>query len=217
MDILLIRHGDTGQSAPENFSAEKNRPDPPLNSKGREQAERLGRRLAGSGIQAVYTSDLIRAMQTTAIVNKNIGSPVEVRRELREIDMGRLHHCSWEEIRAENPGYAEEWHRHESDLPYPGGECGGDAEKRAMRVLAEITESRLNKVAVVTHGGILRVLVCAALGLGQEKRFRIGPPENTSITTIRYNIDSKEYSVYALNDASHLLKLPISPPRKARR
>lgn len=209
MDILLIRHGETERNSPKTFNAGKNRPDPELNANGLKQAALLGKKLAGSGIQAVYASDLLRTHQTAEVIGRYICASVVERADLREIDMGRLHFCSWEELRAETPEICDEWHKHETDLPYPGGESGADAERRAMRALAEIAASCLEKVAVVTHGGIIRVLVCAALGLGQEKRFRIGPPENTSVTTLHYDAGRKEFSVYALNDASHLEKSNI--------
>lgn len=207
MDILLIRHGETEISSPETFSKEKNRPDPPLNARGRHQAERLGRRLEGSGIQRIFTSDLARAAETAEIANSRLHVPVEKRAELREIDMGRLHFVSWEDIRAEDPALYKAWHRHAADMPYPEGECGGDAAARAMKVVEEIIGSGLEKVAIVTHGGIIRILACVALGIGQEKRFLFGPPENTSVSTIKYTPAGKEFSIEALNDTSHLLNL----------
>lgn len=47
-------------------------------------------------------------------------------------------------------------------------------------------------------------MICAALGIGQEKRFRLGPPENTSVSIVRYDIRKKEYNVFLINDFNHL-------------
>jgi broad specificity phosphatase PhoE len=152
MDILLIRHGECENGL--QFSAEKNRPDPKLTARGHGQAELLGQRLAGLGIRRIYASDLKRAAETAEIANRHIGVPVETREELREIDMGRLHACTWEDIRAEDPALYDAWQKHEEDLPYPGGETGGDVAARAMKVVDEIVASGLETVAVVTHGGV---------------------------------------------------------------
>lgn len=205
MEIWLIRHGDTEGYSQENFSKPKNRFDPALNDKGIGQAEMLAHRLIGCGLQMIYASDLVRAVQTAEIINSTLNLPIETRAELREIDMGRLHHCSWEDIQREDPDICAQWHRHESDLPYPGGECGADAAKRTMKVIDKIVESGYEKVAVVCHGGIIRVALCAVLGIGQEKRFQFGPPENTSISVIRVDGEKKDFSVYSVNDAGHLV------------
>lgn len=204
MEIWLIRHGDTERNSQDNYSSLKNRPDPALSNRGIMQAGLLARRLIGSGIQKIYTSDLVRTVQTAEIINGTLNVPVEKSDALREIDMGRLHHCSWEDMSREDPEFCASWHRHESDLPYPGGECGADAAERTMTMLNEITESGLNRVAVVCHGGIIRVALCAVLGIGQEKRFLFGPPENTSISVLRYDREQKEFSVYSVNDAGHI-------------
>jgi broad specificity phosphatase PhoE len=202
MELLLIRHGEAQTPSPGNFSAEKDRPDPELAERGLAQAERLGERLAGAGLRAVYSSDLIRARQTAEAVGRRAGLPVIIRASLREIHMGRLQHCSWEQYREVDPAFCTAWHRHGSDMPYPGGETGAQAAERAMRVVDEILGTGLEKVAVVTHGGIIRVLLCAALGIAQEKRFLFGPPENTSVTVLRH--DGERFFIDGLNDAGHL-------------
>jgi broad specificity phosphatase PhoE len=204
MEILLIRHGSTEPGSLASYNAEKKRPDPKLDCPGTRQAELLGLRLVNSGVQKIYSSDLVRTLATAGVINSHLHVPLEVREELREIDMGRLHLCTWEDLALEDPTYCKAWHTHDEDLPYPGGESGADAARRAMKVLAEIAQSGLDRVAVVVHGGIIRVALCAVLGIGQQKRFLFGPPENTSISVIRYDREKKEFSVYSMNDASHL-------------
>jgi broad specificity phosphatase PhoE len=204
MELLLIRHGEAQMPSPENYSAEKDRPDPELTERGLMQAERLGKRLAGSGLRAVYASDLVRARQTAEAVGRHAGLPIILRDGLREIHMGRLQHCSWERYREIDPAYCDAWHRHESDLPYPGGETGAQAAERAMRIVGEIIGMGLDKVAVVAHGGTIRVFLCAALGIAQEKRFLFAPPENTSVTRVEYKTAEKRFFLAAYNDYSHL-------------
>lgn len=176
MDILLIRHAETDPGSRENYNGKKNRFDPPLNERGRAQAELLGRRLAGSRVGKIISSDLTRAADTAQAANRYLDAPIELREELREIDMGMLHGRTWEQLRVELPEQWAAWHRHETDVPYPGGESGGDAAARAMAAVGGILRAGLDSVAVVTHGGIIRILICAMLGIGQEKRFLFNPP-----------------------------------------
>lgn len=166
---LPLQAGGGLSFRPEDFSAGKNRPDHPLTDAGRGQAERLGARLASTGLQAVYSSDLVRAVQTAESVAKHAGLPVF------------------------------------TDLPYPGGETGAEAAARAMKAIGEIAGAGLDRVAVVTHGGIIRVIFCAILGIGQEKRFLFGPPGNTSVNRVRFDGKTNRYTIDGFNDVHHLL------------
>ncbi len=206
VDILLIRHGKTDPSTPACFSTEKNSPDPCLNAKGLEQAERVGMRLAHSGIRRILSSDLRRTVQTAEAIAHHTDASIELVPALREIDMGRINHCPWEVFRQEDPEYHDRWHSHCEDLPYPGGESGGDVQARAMPVIEALAKNGQGSVAVVTHGGVIRALVCAALMIGQEKRFYLGPPENTSITVLKFDPETGRFHVAVMNDAGHLEK-----------
>lgn len=207
MDILLIRHGSTEHSSGKNYNEHKKCPDPELNELGHNQAELLAERIKNYDIQKIYSSDLKRAIQTAEIMNKYIRKDIEIREELREINMGRLHLSTWEEIRKEDPQYYEEWHKRLKDLPYPEGECGEDVKKRCFTVIDKIISSDYERVAMVLHGGTLRSLLCAFLNIGQVKRFYFGmPPENCSISVIKYNKESKEFYIHSFNDAAHLEK-----------
>ena len=77
--------------------------------------------------------------------------------------------------------------------PTQRGEAGADVQKRVREVIDEITERYRHDVAVVTHGGVIMVLISACLGLGLEKRFRFTPPANCSISTLVY--DSQDGSI----------------------
>lgn len=200
MDLLLIRHANNPAPSPLEI-------DPDLSETGVAQAHRLGVRLQSEGIDCMYASTLRRAMRTAQIVNEHTGVPLELRPALREISFGRLRQESWEDIEKDLPGYHAEWSRHAADLPYPGGECGADVVARALPVVEAILASGAARVALVTHGGVIRSLLCAFLGLGQEKRFQFGDPlENTSMTTVRWNAKKARYFIQAFNDFAHLTR-----------
>jgi probable phosphoglycerate mutase len=198
MDLYLIRHGNNPTPGAAGL-------DPDLNEIGVAQAHRLGARLTGEGIERIYASNLRRALHTAQIVQVYVPVPLDVRPALREIDMGRLRRQTWAEIEADLPGYHAEWSRHAADLPYPEGECGADVLARALPVVDEILASGVQRAALVVHGGVIRSLLCAFLGLGQEQRFQFGAPlENTSVSIVRWDEKKARYFLHTFNDSTHL-------------
>jgi broad specificity phosphatase PhoE len=213
MEIYLVRHGDAAHNSPENFNTALNCPDPDLTEAGETHAHQLGDRLHPVSVQRIYTSDLRRAVHTAQILAEYTAAPVEVRGVLREINMGRLFFSSWEEIEHDLPGYAARWHRHDTDLPYPGGESGADVIRRCMPLITEIVqnsqnrgaETQVERVVIVTHGGTIRSLLCAFLGIGPEKRFLFGAPlENCGLTVVRWDEKRRAFLVHSVNDGAHL-------------
>src|SRR5690606_18907758 len=96
MDILLIRHGESYHSSLENYDPEKCCPDPILTDNGRSQAEQLASKLVGKGIEAIYCSDLLRAVETANIIDSYVKCGVFVDKAFREINMGEIHLSSWD-------------------------------------------------------------------------------------------------------------------------
>jgi broad specificity phosphatase PhoE len=83
--IYVIRHGQTKLN---NAKLLQGRSDLPLNETGMEQAREAGRWLAGQGVsfQRVYSSPLVRAIQTAELVAP--GVPVVADDRLIEMDYG---------------------------------------------------------------------------------------------------------------------------------
>ena len=112
MRILLIRHGR--QNSPLcNVNV-------PLAEEGRRQAALLGERLKDEKIEAVWSSDLIRAVETADIINESLQVPREIRKDIREISFGDMEGLSDEVIADRFEEFLRERSRMEKDLPYPG-------------------------------------------------------------------------------------------------
>jgi probable phosphoglycerate mutase len=113
--------------------------------------------------------------------------------------MGEVFKKSWDCF----PDIYAKWSLHEEDIPYPGGENGAALWNRCKDELFKIAASGYERVAIVTHGGIVRAALCGILGLPQEKRFCFGVPTiNCSISILSY-YDSKFY-IHTFNDYSHI-------------
>lgn len=201
MDILLIRHGESYHSSLDNYSPEKCCPDPLLTDNGRRQAEQLAKKLVGKSIEAIYCSDLLRAVETAKIIDSYVKCGVFIDRAFREINMGEIHLSSWDSF----PDYYAEWKLHKDDMKYPGGECGQDVWKRCNDSLNKIIKSDVSRVAIISHGGTIRVIICGILGIPQAKRFYLGAPlECCSLSVIKYSENENKFFLHSFNDNSIL-------------
>lgn len=201
MKLYLIRHGRQCSKLC-NVNVD-------LSEEGYRQAELLGARLAGSGIEAVYSSDLLRAVETAVTANRHWQAEHMIRPELREISFGDMEGRSDEEIAVVYGEFKQRQQRMEEDLPYPGGECAADVIRRAAPVMEEIAKKGYEKAAVVTHGGVIRSLTAHYLGMDLAKVRLLGNDmENTSITELTYHPENGRFTVDRLNDYAHLEHAP---------
>ncbi|MCP4406061.1 MAG: histidine phosphatase family protein [bacterium] len=168
----------------------------------------LGRRLQHLSVPEISCSDLLRANQTADIVNTYLQCGITLHSALREIHMGELFWKSWDDLERETPGVSAEWHRHEWDMPYPGGECGADVKNRCMPVVQDIFEKQEEHAVIVCHGGLIMILFSFFLDVPFEKRFHMRI-DNCSISTVEYHADEKNVVVTRLNDTAHLVNMRL--------
>ena len=201
MDLSLIRHGrQRSRLCHVNVD---------LSAEGRHQAALLGRRLSGWGIEALYSSSLIRAVQTAEEMNRILRLPHRICPELGEISFGEMEGLSDEEIAVRFRGFKERQAAMTEDLPYPGGECAADVIRRAGPALAKLTESGYERIAVVTHGGVIRTMAAWYLGMPLEKWRLLGKDlENTSITHLKWDRVHRRFTLERFNDYTHLEACP---------
>lgn len=200
-NIYLIRHGRQ--------CSRLCNLDVDLAEEGFFQSELMGKRLASKSIEVVYSSDLIRAVKTAQTANGFWNAKQVIKPELREISYGEMEGMADEDIAVQFADFKKAQERLEEDLPYPGGECAGDVIRRAMPLFQEIAESGYKNVAVVTHGGVIRVMTAAFLHM-EPKNYRLlgNSLENCSITEVHWNEETKRFSVERFNDYAHLEPYP---------
>ena len=208
MRIYLVRHGRQNSSLCN--------VDVPLAEEGRRQACLVGKRLASYQIDAVYSSDLIRARETAEIIREELiksdkntsfsrEEQIKVRKELREIDFGELEGMSDAEIKGKYKEFFAERDLLIDDLAFPGGECGRDVIKRVTKVLDEQKVSGYENIVVVTHGGTIRSILTKFLQMHPANKLLFSLTlENTSITEIFYSMEKDRYYVERVNDYAHL-------------
>lgn len=201
MRIYLIRHGRQASRLC-NVDVE-------LSPEGFRQAALVGERLVDRKIQIVYSSALTRAVQTAQAANLYWNVDHVTIQELREIDFGQLEGLSDEEILERFGDFKQEQQKMEADLPYPGGESAGDVIRRVMPVLESIGQGDQERVAVVTHGGVIRSVVSHILGMEPGKYRLLGRDlENCGVTELEYNRERGRFTLERFNDYAHLEKYP---------
>lgn len=148
--ILLVRHGQSEWNASGRWQGWA---DPPLTSLGRRQANAAAE-MVGS-VDAVVTSDLIRATETAAIISETIGvGPVLVEERLRERDVGEWTGLTHDEIEETWPGLLAI-----RPLQPPGGESRNQVMDRVLKGLDAISTAYPGgEVLVIAHGGVIRNL-----------------------------------------------------------
>ncbi len=167
--ILLARHGESDWNRSKQWQGFTDRP---LTDVGRRQAAELAERLRDTELDAIYSSDLQRARETAEIVAASKGLSVETTPDLREVDVGSWSGLTRAKAEAEFPeGYAR-W--------LNGGEGWDDGETyeqmgaRVVRAIQRIAKSNQGgRVLVVAHGGSIRAVHAAALGVDVHTYRRI--------------------------------------------
>jgi broad specificity phosphatase PhoE len=102
-----------------------------LSEAGREQARRLGERRRDDGIEAVFSSDLGRAMETVGIAFEGTAVPVLADWRLRECDYGEWNGAPVAQVHGGG-------RRAHLDEPYPGGESWRSAVARVARFVPDL-------------------------------------------------------------------------------
>ena len=154
--ILLVRHGQSEWNAIGRWQGQA---DSPLSDQGRLQAHEAAR--AVGAVDAVWASDLQRAVETATIIAESIGvGPVVVDPDLRERDAGEFSGLTRPEIEERFPGYLAAHRRP------PGWEPDEHLRARAERALRRIAAAVPGgEVLAVTHGGLV---YCLEQHLGSE-------------------------------------------------
>ena len=201
MKLCLIRHGRQSSRLC-NVNVD-------LCEEGYRQAALLGERLFPKNIQAVYSSDLLRAIETAQAANLYWNVEHMICPELREIDFGDMEGLSDTEIAVKYADFKKEQTKMERDLAYPGGECAADVVKRADPVLKQLVKTGYERVAVVTHGGLIRVMAAYYTGIPLSRFLILGKElENCSITELNWDEKNKRFTLECFNDHAHLDKYP---------
>jgi len=172
MELWVVRHGETEWNRDRRIQGQL---DPGLSSIGMEQADGAAEALADVTFARILCSDLRRARETVTPIARGRGVAIELRRALRERHFGALQGLTWAEARTQHPEAVRSREVNAKNAPELNIEDReSEFRKRilaAIRELAEQGPQGPEPTLIVTHGGVVRILLEEAEG--KEKMFMI--------------------------------------------
>ncbi len=197
--LILIRHGQTEWNVLGRYQGQT---DVALSPLGIEQAEKLAAHFPVDKIEAVYASDLKRAMKTAECVAARFGLPVHPCPELRELNFGDWEGLTYDEIVAKWPDALQNFFQHPDILKIPHGESFPELRARALGCIEKIVAAHPDEtVAVFAHGAILRTILTAALHMDLKYVWTIRQ-FNTAVNIVTYTESGT--TVELVNGTGHL-------------
>jgi broad specificity phosphatase PhoE len=165
--IILIRHGQTNWNLAGKYQGHA---DIGLNATGRAQARMLAGRMRNEKIDAVYSSDRVRAADFAEIVFE--GRKIRRNPGLREICFGVFEGLTYNEIVDKYPALSSRWFAKPFGTKIPGGEAPSVFKNRVLRAFRKLSRSGPDTtIAIVTHGGVINIIMSEGLKLNKHSYF----------------------------------------------
>lgn len=204
--VFLLRHGAVQK--PGGGKHYIGHMDLPLNDVGRELAHWWADHFLNAGLKKIYSSDLTRCLETARIIGDRCSLEPRALTELREICLGEWEGKTFDTIKTLYPQESGYRGDHIADHRPAGGESFRDLQTRVEPIFREITHQHAGSILIVTHAGVIRVLMCGILGMPLENLFSIGQSYGAlNIIEVRPN----GYRIHGLN---LLPNEPASKPLK---
>lgn len=154
--IIALRHGETAWNVDMRIQGKL---DIELNETGRWQARRAAQALASEEIDAVYSSDLLRAWDTACTVAGAAGQTAKPVPALRERGFGIFEGKTFTEIEATWPEQTLRWRQRDPLWKPEGGESLQELRQRIEMAVFSLAERHPGEqMVLVAHGGVLDVL-----------------------------------------------------------
>lgn len=169
MEIIVVRHGRTDWNGVyyQGLCSE------PLNSKGIQEAKNLAKKIRNLPIDCIWSSDVVRAVQTAQYIGKSFEQQITTKEFLREFDLGQWEGLTFDEIELKWSGAMMDFYEHPEKIAFPQGENWDQIQKRVklgMKILQNSPEDQC--WLWVSHEGYLRMLL-TALGVVDRKEWSL--------------------------------------------
>lgn len=201
--VLLIRHGQSLGNAEGRFGGHT---DTPLSPRGRKQAAATAEALASEKLDAIYSSDLPRAIESATPLAKKAGIEIQLTEGFRERSVGVMEGLTFEEAAAQHPDqYAALLHR-DFEHVLLGGESYRQTLDRASRKLDEIIERHKGgRIAIFTHTGTICILALHIMGALDAPELKPVWIHSSNCGISRFDLRDDGYvRVETINDTQHL-------------
>jgi len=199
MKLLITRHGETEWNLIRRYQGQS---DIPLNQKGIQQAEQIAKRLSSEKIDAIYSSDLCRTVDTAQAISAFHALEIAKDDRWRELSFGKWEGLNHEEINASWHDEVTKWYSDPVNSSPPNGETLLQLAGRIHSALDELKDKHKDEtVLIVSHSGAIQALLCLALGVDLSRYWQFRPLQ-ASLTILSYYPEGA--CLHLFNDTSHL-------------
>lgn len=205
MKLYFVRHGRTEWNEEGRIQGANG--DSPLLESSIQQLEALGQHLSQTYFDAVYSSDLPRAVHTAQILLKQNQHPITLQETpaLREWRLGRLEGRKIMELKALYPEEMRAFRHNLSQFHHNlfDAESLSDTTKRTCDFVKSLKGKELDTVLIVGHGANLTASIRTLLGNKPEELRKNGGLDNASVTILTTD-DFEHYLLETWNNTSYL-------------
>jgi broad specificity phosphatase PhoE len=195
MKRYIVRHAEKEQG---NFySPVLGHQDQPISAKGRADAENLYSYFSDKPIAKIYISEYVRTGQTIEYVAQKFNLSPIVDGRLNEIDNGVIDGLTELEIEQKYPDTWNAFRERDRDFQFPEGESGEDALRR-IKSFVEDKQTNQEDIIVVSHDGLIRLLMCYILGIAVYRRWDFHV-DTCGIMEIEYQPNYKSWKLIRFN------------------
>lgn len=183
--FIVVRHGFSTSNLDKTLTGHL---DAPLVDIGFKQGEAVSDYIFNNyKIDAIYSSDLIRAIQTIEKLAFLTNLPIIKEKGLREICCGVWEGLKISQIIQDHFEEYDRWRNFELGVCPQGGETFEQVKDRALSVLKKVAEQNNGKTIVIaTHGGVIKVVQGYCLGLEGKRLNEIPYLSNGAILELEY-------------------------------
>ena len=158
MRLYFVRHGESEANVQHVISNRESKFG--LTERGREQAQSLAQKLKDIPFTAIFSSPILRARQTAAVLSGSFHLPYQVTDALREYDCGILEEKSDEESWRLHREYYEDWTlRHNYANRPEGGECFTEIQDRFVPFIESFKQEGHDHILLIGHGGLFHLML----------------------------------------------------------
>lgn len=203
--LFLVRHGQSAGNAEGRFGGHS---PTPLSELGLRQADSAAKALQKEGITAIFSSDLLRAVQTAEPLSRLIDVPVVPTTAFRERNVGVLEGLTFDESKAAHPDDFYALVNRNLNHVITEGESYRELLHRTTEELWRILNTHIGgRVAIFSHTGVICYLTLHLMG-AIHRGTKTTPWLITSNCGInRFEIRSRRnIRILALNDTRHLMQ-----------
>jgi broad specificity phosphatase PhoE len=207
--LYCVRHGETDWNRERRWQGHTDRH---LNDEGRAHAAAAAEALAAVPFASIISSDLRRSLDTAAPLAARLDLPVRTEVGLREVDVGSWAGLTREQAFARDPRGAR---RHAAGRTgWTDGETYEQMMARAADAATRIADAhdQTDRVAVFTHGGVIRGLAAHVLGIDSATaRRQLRAVAHVSLTVVRVPRTGQDRPWQLARYNHHLVELALSP------